>query len=314
MAIRIGTSGFIYDHWRGRFYPPTARGSELELYARSFDTVELNVTFYRMPPSSTFRSWAARVPDDFVFAVKASRYLTHVRRLKEPRPSVERLVDRATELGHHLGPILIQLPPDLKLDRVALEDTLDAFPAGIRVAFEARHPSWFVDVVRQTLTERNVALCVADRRGPITPLWHTADWSYVRFHAGRAAPRSCYGAAELTAWAERIATWSTHDTASFVYFNNDGNGCALRDAAVFGRALEERGVPVARSPSVSDAVVRDPGLFVADAEGRAPVTLGRAWGPDARTSTRRSAPDPLRPRQVRGAGKAEGGGGRCLRH
>ena len=116
MAIRVGTSGFIYEHWRHRFYPPSARGSELEHYARTFDTVELNVTFYRMPPRSTFRSWAARVPDDFVFAVKASRYLTHVRRLKDPRPSVELLVDRASELGSHLGPILIQLPPDLELD------------------------------------------------------------------------------------------------------------------------------------------------------------------------------------------------------
>lgn len=313
MAIRIGTSGFIYDHWRGRFYPPTARGSELELYARSFDTVELNVTFYRMPPSSTFRSWAARVPDDFIFAVKASRYLTHVRRLKEPRASVERLVDRAMELGRHLGPILIQLPPDLELDLVALEDTLDAVPAGMRVAFEARHPSWFIDDVRQTLTERNVALCVADRRGPVTPLWQTADWAYVRFHAGRAAPRSCYDAADLTSWAERVAGWSTDDPVGFVYFNNDGNGCALRDAAVFGRLLEVRGVPIARLPRVSDGVVLDPGLFVADAEGRAPVAPGRAWGSPARASARPAAPDPPGPRQARRAGKAEGVETPCLR-
>ena len=139
MAIRIGTSGFIYEHWRHRFYPPSARGSELELYARTFDTVELNVTFYRMPPSSTFRSWAARVPEGFLFAVKASRYLTHVRRLKEPRPPSSLLVERASELGSHLGPILIQLPPDLELDLAALEATLDAFPAGIRLAVEPRH-------------------------------------------------------------------------------------------------------------------------------------------------------------------------------
>ena len=197
MAIRIGTSGFIYEHWRRRFYPPSARGSELELYARAFDTVELNVTFYRMPPSSTFRSWAARVPEGFLFAVKASRYLTHVRRLKEPASSVELLVERASELGSHLGPILIQLPPDLKLDLAALEATLDAFPAGIRLAVEPRHSSWFVDDIRRALAERNVALCVADRRGPITPLWRTADWTYLRFHAGRAAPRSCYDPAEL---------------------------------------------------------------------------------------------------------------------
>jgi uncharacterized protein YecE (DUF72 family) len=285
MAIRIGTSGFIYEHWRHRFYPPTARGSELELYARTFDTVELNVTFYRMPPSSTFRSWAARVPEGFLFAVKASRYLTHVRRLKEPRPSVELLVERASELGCHLGPVLIQLPPDLELDLVGLEQTLDAFPAGIRLAVEPRHPSWFVDDVRGALTDRNVALCVADRRGPITPLWRTADWSYLRFHAGRATPRSCYGSKELDAWTERFEAGWGREATGFVYFNNDGNGCALRDASVYARALAGRGVEVASLPVVSDDVLLDPGPFVADVEGRAPAESGRPWG-TARAASR----------------------------
>jgi uncharacterized protein YecE (DUF72 family) len=278
MAIRIGTSGFIYEHWRRRFYPPSARGSELELYARTFDTVELNVTFYRMPPASTFRSWAARVPEGFLFAVKASRYLTHVRRLREPRPSVELLVDRASELGPHLGPILIQLPPDLELDLAALEEALDAFPAGIRIAVEPRHASWFVEDVRRALTERNVALCVADRRGPISPLWRTADWTYLRFHAGRAKPRSCYGAGELETWAERLETGWGPEATGFVYFNNDGNGCALRDSSVFAALLDRRGVDVASLPSVPQDVVLDPGVFVADIEGRAPAALDRVWG------------------------------------
>jgi uncharacterized protein YecE (DUF72 family) len=287
MAIRIGTSGFIYEHWRRRFYPPSARGSELEVYARSFDTVELNVTFYRMPSSSTFRSWAARVPEGFVFAVKASRYLTHVRRLKQPRASVELLVERASELGSHLGPILIQLPPDLELDVAALATTLDAFPAAIRIAVEPRHSSWFVEDVRRVLTERNVALCVADRRGPITPTWRTADWAYLRFHAGRSAPRSCYGAGALETWAERLeATWG-RAASGFVYFNNDGNGCALRDATVYARALDRRGVQVSRLPEVPDHVVQDPGHVVADDEGRTPLASGRAWGP-SRAGSRRS--------------------------
>ena len=210
VAIRIGTSGFIYEHWRRRFYPPSARGSELELYARIFDTVELNVTFYRMPPSATFRSWAARVPEGFLFAVKASRYLTHVRRLQEPRPSVDLLVERASELGLHLGPILIQLPPDLEVDMKALEGTLDAFPPGLRLAVEPRHSSWFTDDLRQSLTDRGVGLCLADRRGPITPIWRTADWTYLRFHAGRGTPRSCYEGRELEAWAGRLeAAWGS---------------------------------------------------------------------------------------------------------
>ena len=192
MPVRVGTSGFMYEHWRGRFYPPAARGAELEWYARTFDTVELNVTFYRMPTSATFRSWAARVPEGFLFAVKASRYLTHVLRLQQPREPVQRLVERASELGSHLGPVLIQLPPDLEVDLKALEATLDAFPRGIRIAVEPRHPSWFVDDVRIVLRDRSIALCVADRRGPLTPLWRTADWVYLRFHGGRATPRSCY--------------------------------------------------------------------------------------------------------------------------
>ena len=193
MAVRIGTSGFIYEHWRGRFYPPAARGSELEFYAERFDTVELNVTFYRMPSAATFRSWAARVPENFLFAVKASRYLTHVRRLREPRAPVAFLMERAGELGSHLGPILVQLPPDMEADVARLAETLATFPAGVRVAVEPRHPSWFSDELRQLLVEHGAALCVADRRGPVTPRWRTADWTYMRFHGGRATPRPCYG-------------------------------------------------------------------------------------------------------------------------
>jgi uncharacterized protein YecE (DUF72 family) len=294
MAIRIGTSGFIYEHWRGRFYPPSARGAELEQYAGVFDTVELNVTFYRMPPASTFRSWAARVPDGFVFAVKASRYLTHVKRLREPGPSVELLVDRARELGPHLGPILIQLPPDLEADLPALEDTLDAFPSGLRLAVEPRHDSWFTTDLRRVLTDRKVALCVADRRGPITPTWRTADWAYLRFHAGRATPRSCYGPSELAGWAERLETGWGRDADGYVFFNNDGNGCALRDASRYGRALAERGVGLASLPDVDDGVVADPGRSATDPEGRAPVAPGRTWGPG-----RAGVPRAARPTQPR---------------
>jgi uncharacterized protein YecE (DUF72 family) len=281
-AIRVGTSGFIYDHWRDRFYLPSDRGTELERYAEAFDTVELNVTFYRMPPSSTFRSWARRVPDDFTFAVKASRYLTHVKRLQDPRASVDLLVDRARELGAHLGPILVQLPPDLELDLAALEDTLDAFPEELRVAVEPRHDSWFVDDVRRLLTDHGVALCVADRRGPITPVWRTADWAYLRFHAGRAMPRSCYAAGALETWAERVEDVWGRKADGYAFFNNDGNGCALRDASVFATALERRGIAVSRDPVLPADVTRDPGRFVPDQDGRAPVAPGRAWGPSRR--------------------------------
>ena len=209
--------------------------------------------------------------------MKASRYLTHVRRLKDPRASVELLVERARELGPHLGPILIQLPPDLEVDLAALEETLDAVPTGLSVAVEPRHASWFVEEVRRILTERNVALCVADRRGPITPLWQTADWDYLRFHAGRAAPRSCYAPRELEAWADRLTTGWGRPATGFAYFNNDGHGCALRDAMVFGRALERRGADLGSLPVVPDDVLLDPGAFTPDAEGRAPLPAGTTW-------------------------------------
>jgi uncharacterized protein YecE (DUF72 family) len=255
LAARIGTSGFMYDHWRDRFYPRSERGCELEFYAARFDTVELNVTFYRMPSSATFRSWASRVPEGFVFAVKASRYLTHVLRLREPRDAVAFLVERANGLGAHLGPILLQLPPDMPADFRRLEETLEMFPASVRVAVEPRHGSWFAEELRAILTEHGVALCLADRRGPVTPVWRTADWTYVRFHGGRASPRPCYGERSLRTWATALHDGWGSDPEAFIYFNNDHQGCALRDAAVFARLLTAEGVSVSHAPDVTDDVL-----------------------------------------------------------
>lgn len=258
MAVRIGTSGFIYDHWRGRFYPPSTRASELEFYAARFDTVELNVTFYRMPSAATFRSWAARVPDGFLFAVKASRYLTHVKRLREPGDSVKFLVDRASELGPHLGPILLQLPPDMPADIGRLEGALDAFPSSIRLAVEPRHGSWFTEELRAMLSARGTALCLADRRGPVTPPWRTTGWAYLRFHGGRARPSSCYGEQALATWSTRVLDDWGPRADGFAYFNNDHQGCALRDAASFGRLLLDAGIDVGVVPDIGDDVLRHP--------------------------------------------------------
>jgi uncharacterized protein YecE (DUF72 family) len=258
VAVRIGTSGFMYEHWRRRFYPPAARGSELEFYARTFDTVELNVTFYRMPSSATFRAWARRVPEDFTFAVKASRYLTHIKRLRDPRDSVHYFMERAGELGSHLGPVLLQLPPDLPLDLDRLVDVLDAFPPRIKLAVEPRHDSWFVDEVCDVLEEHKAALCLADRRRPVSPLWQSANWGYLRFHSGAAKPRSCYGQQALRTWTDRLRdTWGPKPSG-FVYFNNDFNGCALRDAGTFGRLLTAQGIAVSRVPDIGEDVLRDP--------------------------------------------------------
>jgi uncharacterized protein YecE (DUF72 family) len=252
--VRIGTSGFLYEHWRGRFYPPSVRGVELEYYAARFDTVELNVTFYRLPSSATFRAWAARVPDGFVYAIKASRYVTHIRRLRDSREAVDLLMERAGELGPHLGPVLLQLPPDLPADLDHLAETLEAFPASVRVAVEPRNESWFSDEFRRLLIDHRAALCLADRRGPVTPVWRTAGWTYVRFHGGQASPRPCYGSQALESWASRVREIAAGDDDSFAFFNNDHQGCALRDAAVFARSLRTAGVD-ASAVDIGDEVL-----------------------------------------------------------
>lgn len=242
MAVVVGTSGWQYRHWKGTFYPPSVPQAKwLEHYAETFGTVESNAAFYRLPERRTFVDWAARTPPEFVFAVKASRYLTHVLRLREPAEPVRRLVDRLEGLDGKCGPVLLQLPPNLQADLDALDAALAAFPSSLRVAVEPRHRSWFTDDVRRLLERRKAALCLADRRGPVGPLWATTTWGYVRFHEGRATPAPCYGRQSLDTWAERLrALWGT-DGEVFAYFNNDPNGCAPRDAVGFGLAVERAG-------------------------------------------------------------------------
>jgi uncharacterized protein YecE (DUF72 family) len=254
MPLIIGTSGWQYRHWRETFYPRgVGQGQWLEYYAARFATVESNAAFYRLPEAATFAAWARRTPDDFVMAVKASRYLTHILRLNEPEEPVRTLVERATELGKKLGPILIQLPPSMRIERERLERTLDAFPVNWRVAVEFRHKSWFTDEVCRTLTERNVALCLADRVGPITPMWRTADWTYLRFHWGRSNPIPCYGRTALASWVARLAEHWTPEEDAYVYFNNDPRACALRDGRLFALAGRRNGWPTTRIPG-SDEV------------------------------------------------------------
>ena len=203
MPMKIGTSGWQYRDWRGGLYPPgVPQRRWLEHYAQRYLTVENNNSFYRLPSRETFESWRERTPDDFVMAVKASRYLTHVRRLRDPAEPVARLLGAAAGLGPKLGPVLLQLPPTLKADVKALDACLGEFRTaaaalgehGLRVAVEPRHETWWTEETRQVLAAHDAALCWADRRGrPITPLWRTATWGYLRFHEGTAQPRPRYG-------------------------------------------------------------------------------------------------------------------------
>jgi uncharacterized protein YecE (DUF72 family) len=251
--LHVGTSGWQYRDWRNSFYPRGEAQSEwLRHYAARFATVELNNPFYRLPERSTFERWRETTPDDFAFAVKMSRYLTHVRRLREPEEPVHRFFERAEGLGEKLGPVLLQLPPTLEVDLGRLADTLDRFPAGVRVAVEPRDDSWFGDGLRSLLEERGAALCLADSPRRDTPVWRTAGWGFVRFHEGQAAPRPCYGERALATWAERTASLWDAQADVFCYFNNDARACAVRDAVTFARLARRAGLRPTRVPEADE--------------------------------------------------------------
>lgn len=258
MTVLVGTSGWQYRDWRGRFYPERlAQSRWLEHYASRFATVESNNAFYRLPDPHTFVDWSARTPADFVMAVKASRFLTHVKRLRDPAEPVRRFLQHAGHLDAKLGPVLLQLPPTLRADAGLLDATLECFPRAVRVAVEPRHQSWFSDQIVEVLRERAAALCLTDRARSRSPVWRTADWTYLRFHEGTATPRPCYGQQALATWAEALAaTWGAAADA-YVYFNNDRGACAVRDAVRFAAAARRAGLSPTRTPAITEVRVGD---------------------------------------------------------
>ena len=248
MSVVIGTSGWQYRDWRGAFYPAKLpQRLWLEYHARHFATVESNAAFYRLPERTTFESWRARTPPDYRWAVKASRFLTHVKRLREPEEPVARMVDRAAGLGDRLDAVLLQLPPTLRADPELLSLCLAQFPAGSRVAVEPRHESWWTDEVRDLLERYGAALCWADRgEEPITPLWRTTDWGYLRLHTGAEGWR--YRPETLQRWADRLATTWAADEDVLVYFNNDPGCAAVVDAIAFAECVRRSGRTPTRVP------------------------------------------------------------------
>ena len=239
-AVRIGCSGWNYAHWRhGVFYPERCPARLwLAFYARRFDTVEVNATFYRLPTVKAVQGWVDQTPDDFVFAVKGSRYLTHIRRLRDLGDGLERFYERLEPLvrSPKLGPVLWQLPPTFRRDDERLADALRALPPG-RHCFEFRHASWFDDDVYALLREHGAALVIGDRPEVHAFQSHelTADWTFVRFHAGTRGRRGNYSEGELREWAARLRAWPVRET--FAYFNNDWEGFAPQNALRLGRLL-----------------------------------------------------------------------------
>jgi uncharacterized protein YecE (DUF72 family) len=238
--IRIGCSGWNYAHWRERIYPkglPQKRW--LEYYARLFDTVELNTTFYRLPDVSAVEGWVAHTPPGFVFAVKASRYLTHIRRLTDLEGGIRRFYERIEPLrrSRKLGPVLWQLPPTFKRNDERLASALRALPEG-RHCFEFREPSWYVEEIYALLRAHGAALVIPDSpKYPFRALELTADWTFVRFHHGSRGRRGNYSESELEERAVWIAGWRDRDIDVYAYFNNDWEGFAVKNGLALKKLL-----------------------------------------------------------------------------
>jgi uncharacterized protein YecE (DUF72 family) len=218
VKVAVGTSGYNYDAWKGSFYPEKlAKSKMLAFYASQLPTVEINYTFYRMPNQKTLDGWAAQVPPDFTFALKAPQRITHQKRLVNAGDELSYFCNTAQTLGARLGPLLFQLPPNLKLDGARLHDFVESLPRGLRCAFEFRHPSWFVDATWRALAEGGCALCIADTDDLATPVERTAPWGYLRLR------REDYSDAAIEKWAKTVISAGFSDEV-FVYFKHEDQG------------------------------------------------------------------------------------------
>ena len=234
-TLRIGTSGWIYRHWRERFYPadlPTSRW--FEHYARTFDTVEINYTFYRLPEATAFDQWREQAPPNFLYAVKASRFLTHRKKLSDPEEPLERLMTRAEHLGKHLGPILYQFPPRWKRNLEKLRRFCELLPRSSTHVFEFRDPDWLADETFDLMRQFGVSLCVHDRIENHTRL-ATGPIVYIRFHGGP-QPGGGYPHDHLARWAEWLRE-AAHERPLYIYFNNDWDGHAIHNALALRELL-----------------------------------------------------------------------------
>jgi uncharacterized protein YecE (DUF72 family) len=229
--LRIGCSGWSYKDWRGPFYPPEVKvKDQLAWYATRFSTAEINASFYRLPTETAVTAWRDAVPDGFLFAWKASRFLTHNKKLKEPEDSLTLILERMEPLGDRDGPILFQLPPQLKHDRERLAYFLDRLPRKRRCTIEFRHASWYAPEIFSLLAAHDVALCVSDHHDAPSPWESTASFVYVRAHGPGGRYHGCYSEAQLKTLAKAIMDWRKDGKAVFCYFDNDIKSAAPKDA------------------------------------------------------------------------------------
>ena len=236
--IFIGTSGWSYPHWVGPFYPETLDSREhLSYYARHFETVEVNNTFYRLPSHETVAAWRDETPAGFVFSCKASRFMTHMKKLKDPETSTPRFFETVAGLEGKLGPVLFQLPPRWRRNVPRLEAFLSALPGKYRFAFEFRDPSWFDPAVYELLRRFGAAFCIYDLDGRLSPLEVTADLVYVRLHGPLGPYEGRYDDKALRTWARRLKGFQEEGKTVFCYFDNDEQGYAVENALRLGELV-----------------------------------------------------------------------------
>lgn len=229
--IHVGTSGWHYGHWTGPFYPENLTKKEfLPYYAEHFHTVEVNSTFYGLPQKKTLLTWQKSVPEGFLFAVKSSRYITHMKKLKDAEKALYSLLKRVSVLGDNLGPILFQLPPGWRYNAKRFRNFLDLLPKGYRYAFEFRDRTWQNPEVYETMEYFNAAFCIYHLDGFLSPKIITADFIYVRLHGPDGPYRGNYGVQTLSGWSGAFSTWSSGKKKIFCYFDNDEAGYAPRNA------------------------------------------------------------------------------------
>jgi uncharacterized protein YecE (DUF72 family) len=237
-GIHIGTSGWHYKHWCGPYYAEKLAASKmLACYYQDFDTVEINNSFYKLPYESTFAKWRQDTPRNFCFAVKASRFITHMKKLKDPENALENFIPRAEALKEKLGPILFQLPPHWPVNLERLEEFLSALPKKHLYTFEFREPSWHRDEVYELLRRHNAAFCMYELDRFQTPDVISADWTYIRLHGPGGKYQGSYSTRQLRDWAAKIRDWSGSLRAVYVYFDNDQAGYAVHNALELKRLV-----------------------------------------------------------------------------
>ncbi|NIS37829.1 DUF72 domain-containing protein [Candidatus Saccharibacteria bacterium] len=232
-SIHIGTSGWNYHHWKEVFYPTTVSAKDwLDFYTKRFQTVEINTSFYQLPAEKTFENWRKTSPQDFCFAVKASRYITHMKKLKDPQQSLEKFMSRVQILGDKMGPILFQLPPRWSYNPERLNAFLEALPSDYRYTFEFRDSSWWKEEIYDALSKYDVSFCIFHLAGELSPQTVTADFAYVRLHGPGDAYQGSYDQKTLSEWAKLFKKWAEQGKEIYCYFDNDQNGYAVKNASM----------------------------------------------------------------------------------